>query len=290
MCASDISHGDFNPTLLYIHKFSSLRGKCTPHRHDCMEICFVLSGKCGFEINHNFSIGETGDIIFLNPRILHNEVLIDEEGVILLFLGLTDFHLLNMENNHISFYEDTPIIHTEGEARQSMLSLCYKMLDENEQNSVGKYFMMRSYLAQFILSILRLKDESEVTRRNETFQYYSHKKSHIIKQTIDYLENHYTEKISLDQISQNVYVSPVYISKVFKQETGASPISYLINIRLERAKKLLETNPDMSIQEAASLVGYEDTYHFSKLFKKHYGHAPSHYKAKKNSGNEDFRQ
>ena len=50
---------------------------------------------------------------------------------------------------------------------------------------------------------------------------------------------------------------------------------HLINIRLERAKKLLEEGKVLSIQEVAMMVGYDDAYHFSKLFKKRYGMPPS---------------
>ncbi|MEG0387843.1 MAG: AraC family transcriptional regulator, partial [Niameybacter sp.] len=77
-------------------------------------------------------------------------------------------------------------------------------------------------------------------------------------------------------ISKNMYLSPVYISKIFKEETGTSPINYLIQIRLEKAKEILEKN-DMPINLVAKSVGYEDAYYFSKLFKKYYGSAPSAY-------------
>ena len=70
-----------------------------------------------------------------------------------------------------------------------------------------------------------------------------------------------------------MYLSPFYISKIFKSETGDTPINRLIDIRLEKAKQLLEEGG--SIQEVAAEVGYEDAYHFSKLFKKHYGVSPS---------------
>ena len=80
---------------------------------------------------------------------------------------------------------------------------------------------------------------------------------------------------SLDQIAENMYLSPFYLSKIFKSETGDTPIHYLINIRMEKARKLLEDNRESSIQEVAAMVGYDDAYHFSKLFKKRYGVAPS---------------
>ena len=101
-----------------------------------------------------------------------------------------------------------------------------------------------------------------------------------MEQIVDYMDRHYSEKISLDQIAQNMYLSPFYISRIFKSETGDTPINYLISLRMEKARALLLEKQNYSIQEIAQCVGYDDAYHFSKLFKKHYGNSPSQYRAK----------
>nr|WP_243145844.1 AraC family transcriptional regulator [Clostridium chromiireducens] len=74
-----------------------------------------------------------------------------------------------------------------------------------------------------------------------------------------------------------MYLSSVYISKVFKEKTGESPINYLINLRLEKAKDLL-ISTESPIKSIAQSVGYSDAYYFSKLFKKYYGHSPYKYR------------
>ena len=89
------------------------------------------------------------------------------------------------------------------------------------------------------------------------------------------MNDNYMNDISLDKISKNMYLSPFYVSRIFKSETGETPIRHLIDIRLERARELLEENSHDSIQEIAAQVGYDDAYHFSKLFKKKYGCSPS---------------
>ena len=71
-----------------------------------------------------------------------------------------------------------------------------------------------------------------------------------------------------------MYLSPVYISKIFKDIMGDSPINYLIRIRLSKAKELLE-NSKLSIKEISEAIGYKDPYYFSKLYKKYYGISPS---------------
>ena len=90
------------------------------------------------------------------------------------------------------------------------------------------------------------------------------------------LETHHDEEITLEQLAEMLYVTPTYLSKTFKAATGVGPINYLIQIRLNHAKELLK-NDSLSVKEVAKTVGYEDAYHFSKLFKKYYGKSPSQF-------------
>lgn len=100
------------------------------------------------------------------------------------------------------------------------------------------------------------------------------KQNYLVEHVIYFLENHYTEDITLEQLARDHYVSPAYLSRIFKETTDMSPINYLIQIRLKNANALLK-NEDTTVKEIAKAVGYDDAYHFSKLFKKYYGVSPS---------------
>lgn len=80
------------------------------------------------------------------------------------------------------------------------------------------------------------------------------------------IEKNFAGDISLEQVAKHVHLSPAYLSELFKKETGMSFIDYKTIIRIEYAKKLLETS--MSISEISGKVGYSDPKYFSKLFKK----------------------
>ncbi|SKA84257.1 AraC-type DNA-binding protein [Clostridium sp. USBA 49] len=104
-------------------------------------------------------------------------------------------------------------------------------------------------------------------------------KRYLIKKIIQYMNENYMNAISLEMISNYIHLNPIYLSKLFKEETGESPINYLIGIRLYKAKELLD-NGEFTVKEIASMVGYDDPYYFSKLFKKYYGCSPKKYKNK----------
>lgn len=101
----------------------------------------------------------------------------------------------------------------------------------------------------------------------------------IIEKIRKHIENHYSEEITLDVLSEVVHMHPVTVSRLFKEETGNTVMQYLLKIRLEEASKLLE-NSNLLVRDVAVLVGYKKTQHFTKLFKEHYGATPQKYRRK----------
>ena len=97
-----------------------------------------------------------------------------------------------------------------------------------------------------------------------------------INQLVQYICENYSKPLTLETISEKMSMNPIYVSKLFKNIVGVSPIQYLIQVRLQNAKQLLETERILSISEVAKRVGYDDVCHFSKSFKKHFGYPPSY--------------
>ena len=106
----------------------------------------------------------------------------------------------------------------------------------------------------------------------------------IVEQAKQYIKENFAKEISLDDVSRTVNISPYYFSKIFKEETDENFIEYLTNIRMEKAKELLN-NTDYSMKEICSLCGYSDPNYFSRSFKKKMGVTPTEYKEGKNSAN-----
>lgn len=277
MCEFDITYNDFNPTILFASK-QKMMTEDIYHDHDFAEITYILSGKGRYLVEGNEYDVEAGDIIMCNPGVKHKNIMVNpKEPTVEFFTGFTDFHFKNMPPNQIVLKENSYRMHTSSQVKQELSKHCYEMIAENEADKVGKYFMLKAHLIQMLLLIIREITEDEATIQ-KSYHFESYNKSYVVKKIINYLNENYESKISLDKIARNMYLSPVYISKIFKEETGESPINYLIHIRLEKAKDILSSSETGSIKHIANSVGYEDVYHFSKLFKKYYGSSPLYYK------------
>lgn len=93
----------------------------------------------------------------------------------------------------------------------------------------------------------------------------------------EYVRTHINRQISLEDVSAQAYVSPGYFSTLFKERTGKNFSDYVIEMRIEEAKRLLR-QPALSISEVADRVGYADARHFSKVFQKAVGVKPTAYR------------
>ena len=92
-----------------------------------------------------------------------------------------------------------------------------------------------------------------------------------------YLQKHLSEEMSLSVLADEFHLNPQYISRLFKNEIGVNFLTYLTNIRMEKAKKLLLSTA-LSITDVAERAGYTDYRVFTKVFKKTEGVTPSQYR------------
>lgn len=83
----------------------------------------------------------------------------------------------------------------------------------------------------------------------------------------NYMSGHFYENVDLVAFSQQYGFSPNYFRKIFKQILNCAPNEYLINVRLNEAKKLLKLGY-YTVQTVSEMVGYDDIHYFSRLFKK----------------------
>ena len=268
---------ELNPTFLFTWKGTRQRDKdeANYQSHDHLEMAFILSGEGKYRFDDGVISVKEGDLLIINPGVKHQALACPnaELPTTEFFVGALDIRIPGLPDNTLPVPEGGHVMHTSGELRQKLFKLCSSMEAENAVCRQGRYFMLKSYLMQMILLVIR--EQCEPLERAKGYAFESVNKKYVVEQIVNYFDDHYNEKISLDQIAENMYLSPFYISKIFKSETGDTPIRHLINIRLEKAKELLVEGYSGSIQEVAASVGYEDAYHFSKLFKKRYGISPS---------------
>ncbi|MEK4009265.1 helix-turn-helix domain-containing protein [Paenibacillus sp. FSL H3-0333] len=94
---------------------------------------------------------------------------------------------------------------------------------------------------------------------------------------VKYIEQNYPSDLSLQEVAGKFQVSREYVSRRFKQEYGINFSDYIVSVRIEKAKLLMQ-NPGLKLAQISEMVGFHDVKYFSKVFKKHTGHSPKDYR------------
>lgn len=159
----------------------------------------------------------------------------------------------------ISFFFD----HAEVQSRESAELKEFLFGSVNQCHTIPKLKdLLRQNLGDYLAMSLKML-ETESTRP--------------IRQAKQYVDDNYAEKITLEDIAGIVELNPVYFSVLFKKETGMNFSSYLVNVRMEMAKKMLREG-NATIAAVAEQVGYKDSRYFSQIFEKTVGVKPALYR------------
>ncbi|CAM4442786.1 AraC family transcriptional regulator [Paenibacillus endophyticus] len=101
----------------------------------------------------------------------------------------------------------------------------------------------------------------------------------LAEQVIRYMASNYRGMISVERLAQQMNYTPQYVSRKFKELTGCSPLDYVIQLRMDLARKMLRDTA-ATLQEVADYVGYQDNIYFNRMFKKQTGITPGQYRKK----------
>jgi len=267
----------FNPRILFILRrtFDS-NDKAESHSHDFLSLIYILSGEGKYEMGGRIYDVHAGTFFICNPYVTHHRILTGKQRIEEFHVGISELHLKGLPENHLIPKGEEPLF-TFNHYRQAFINSINEIMLEQQKNDEASILMLKCIIMKLLVYIIKERYFSASRPDRDVIPIERYGKTAMVDNIIAFINENYMKPISLAQISANTYMSPVYISKVFKDATGESPINYLIHLRLAKACELLE-NSNASIKEIARQVGYTDVYYFSKHFKKYFGISPMHYR------------
>jgi len=131
-----------------------------------------------------------------------------------------------------------------------------------------------------ILSKLKVILDTEKKAFKERFSLTEgpYTQEEIVSIVRQFIKENYTENININFIAERFNYSSSYLSRLFTQYTGISPYRYLIELRINRAKHLLQSHKELSIKQIGEMVGYPDQGYFSRIFKRITGKSPQEFR------------
>jgi len=222
------------------------------HSHSQWEILYYFSGSGILTVGSEEIPFNPGDIVCQPPNVPHSEY--SKNGFYNIFIRVSDFK--NPSNSFIPRFQDTSNFDL-----QNIAMFLYREfhLKQNDWNMlVDELFQV---LYRYMLSYNQSSIRNDYVKEFESILVSNISNSHF----------------RIENAQKKIPLSTFYLKRLFKKETGETPLEYLTTKRIEYSKQLLGAKYDssMSIKEIGSLAGYDDPYYFSRVFKKVTGKSPS---------------
>ena len=257
------------------------------HAHnDFIEIAYVAAGRGEQTIgDESLAIAE-GDLFLFNSQVVHAFTSDDKDPLLIcncLFLpnmaGLSDRHCRDFLGVAYQYLlhrmrsDDAPRDYirltgpTPGEIRRSF----EEMMVEYERRADGYEQILKAELTKLLIRIFRLDREHCHQKDQEVLHRL------IVRESLSYLEEHAAENITCALLAGRAYLSVNYFRTLFQKVTGKTVVAALQEIRVDRARRLLEET-SLSVSEVAGRVGYADIKFFYGVFRRLTGKTPGEYR------------
>ncbi|HBN55454.1 MAG TPA: hypothetical protein DD414_01645 [Lachnospiraceae bacterium] len=246
------------------------------HLHtDEVEISFISKGEgvrlCGMK---RYSVKQ-GDILIHNAGVLHEENTMRGDTVSYC-CNIRRMRLLGMPENVLLPAGECPVLPAgaQFERVRALMKMIYSLHCERPSGyAQTAEQLMRAYIA-LILGLLEERRQGAGEAEKNCPAGEENTVCECVKR---YIDEHYASELTLEMISKAVHISPYYLSRVFKRETGYSPMQYVNHRRLGEAQTLLTTT-HKQVTQIAMEAGFDTLNNFNKMFAKQVGMSPSRFR------------
>jgi len=261
------------------------------HMHKMYEVYYLMEGSRKYFIDNSIYLVNAGSLVLIDADSVHKTASmgdIPHSRIVVNFSldFLEDFSdqvkALNLTSIFKTKFTVLPLSFKYKLTIENIFSRLMDLQDCEEHKDVNLATDETDISSQTILSklllaelLIHIKEYITVLEQKE---YESHQiVNNKVDKIIKYICKHYTEELTLTSIAEQFYISPFYLSKIFKRSTNLSIVEYINSLRIRQAKELLETS-SIKIAEIAEIVGFSSSSHFSRTFKLVTGLSPQQYK------------
>lgn len=263
---------------LKMELFVTRKHQTLVHSHDCLEIGYVTQGRGHYRIEEKTYPIETGDIFVINNREHH---IAYHDGVMEMLVLVFDpeFVWTAKEYEYLKpFFARSANfsnrITAESVHYSRLKEYLFTVRDEFAGREAGYDLAIKAALLMFLAILYR-----HYSGRNELYsQDSAYQKAYDrIRPCLSFMQEHYREDITLEELANLVHMNKTYLSDYFKKVMNMGLFDYLEQLRLHKACLLL-TSTDDSVTVIADLTGFNSVSYFNRFFKKLTGSTPTVYR------------
>ena len=264
--------------LALTHVFDNPNWFYNFHSHDAAaEVIYIQSGHGTYTLDNMSYSASAGNLIVINPGVIHSLASDAQDALNAWTLTVTRFSLPGLAPNQVISPGAYPLM------RLGSLADCFyqnfALILEQHQRHNANFTEIAHAAATTLLFLSNQLAGSNSKAEQKRGSKEALQRNSFALEVIAFIDKHFREPISLEMLSDVFHISAGHISHALTNECGISPINYLISRRIGEAQWLLLTT-ELSVGDIALYVGYDNTYHFSKLFSKRIGMRPQDFRTK----------
>ena len=250
------------------------------HIHYKFEIYYEIEGGRRYFIEDSAYVVNAGSVVLIGENQIHKTASLGDtpssrivlnfsreylERVAQAFPNVDFFAFLSEERNHL-------LTGLTVKQQNQIYGLLQQLLAMEDETSAAADALRRLLVGTLLLELKELcRRQQEQTAENGRVS------NHTVDQIQAYIAEHYAEKLTLTGIANQFYISPYYLSRMFKKSINLSLIEYINGVRIKAAQNLIERSSG-SIAEIAAKTGFMTTAHFRRVFKDATGLSPQQYR------------
>lgn len=252
------------------------------HQHDFYEVYYFISGNVEYSVEGKSYHLKKGDILLINPLELHQpRIAPDQSDYERIVLWVDKGFLSSLCSNETSLtrcFDNTNPVHSNllrlSRKQQDYLSArFFELIEESGEKSYGSDLACRAALIRLLLELNRISLSGKSTPESKKPD------SPLVSDVLEYINEHYCEKLSLSAIADEFYVSKYYLSHIFNTVVGTSLNRYITLKRLVHAKQMLSSG--IRPTTTAQNCGFSDYAGFYRAFVSEFGVTPKEYQLRK---------
>lgn len=246
--------------------------------HNFWELSYIDTGKIFFEQEGTRMELEKNDLLLIPPNTTHQYICKNDENATVLFLCFScNSPLLK---KIVGLHKTSSIVK----------ELLYKLINEirstftftfntnihiNSNPPIGGQQMTRLYVTQILIALTREKEPITYTK---PVLYIEKTDNELVNKILTYLKSNIYNTLTLDELSNRLFYSKSYLNRIFKQHMQYSIKEHYNYLKIKEAKKIIKNNPKENLASISSLLQFDNTSYFIKVFKKYTGLTPTEYK------------
>ena len=256
------------------------------HYHDFLELLFVRKGYMHATLRNTRLTIKENELLVVMPGELHSNSHNGDGAFEYFVIHADSSYLYNAISDTEVFSQIYPYIFNSLTSRSflcdidemkksGILPVINRLYSETKKKDPGYSLIARARLLEIIALLLRWQGINSRTA-SESSNVLNNRR---VQPVLDFIKEKYHTKITTNEIADKMNMSVPYFCCLFKKLTGYSFHSYLQSLRITKAIEILLSG-DLSIKQIAYQVGYNDTNHFTRVFKKETGMPPDKYRKK----------